>query len=120
MLAVINFPLLESYVRWFGHVHTPSTHLQRYFNVVETIEELVNVVEIGDKPQSFQEVAKDPHWINVMEQENSSLAHNETWTLVNLLHGCWLLSTKWVYHLKISNDNTLVKDKAHLVSYENE
>jgi hypothetical protein len=55
-----------------------------------------------------------------MEQENSSLAHNETWTLVNLLHGCWLLSTKWVYHLKISNDNTLVKDKAHLVSYENE
>jgi hypothetical protein len=45
-------------------------------------------VEIGDKPQSFQEVAKDPHWINAMEQEYSSLAHNETWILVNLLHGC--------------------------------
>jgi len=28
-------------------------------------------VEIGDKPQSFLEVAKDPHWINAMEQEYS-------------------------------------------------
>jgi hypothetical protein len=35
--------------------------LQRYFNVVETIEKLVNVMETGDEPQSFQEVAKDPH-----------------------------------------------------------
>jgi hypothetical protein len=62
--------------------------LQGYFNVVEIVEELVNVVEIGDKPQSFQEVAKDPHWINAMEQEYSSLAHNETLILVNLLHSC--------------------------------
>jgi len=35
--------------------------LQGYFNVVETIDKLVYVVETGDEPQGFQEVAKDPH-----------------------------------------------------------
>ncbi len=60
MPIITNFPTLESSIHWFRCVHTP-TCLQRYINVVETIEKLVNVMETGDEPQSFQEVAKDPH-----------------------------------------------------------
>jgi hypothetical protein len=35
--------------------------LQGYLNVVETVEELINLMEVGDEPQIFQEAAKDPH-----------------------------------------------------------
>jgi hypothetical protein len=35
--------------------------MQGCFNVVKIVEELVNVMEIGDEPQSFQEVTKDLH-----------------------------------------------------------
>ncbi len=119
MPTIIDYPTLEPSICKFEHVHTP-TRLQGYINVVETGEEFINLMEIDDEPQNFQEVAKNPHWINAMEQEYCFLAHNETWILADLSHGCRPLSTKWVYHLKISNDNTLVKDKAHLVSYENE
>jgi hypothetical protein len=45
----------------------PSTRLQGCFNVDKIVEELVNVMEIGDEPQSFQKLTKDPHWINAME-----------------------------------------------------
>jgi hypothetical protein len=61
MHTTTNSPTLESSIRRSRRVCIPSTHLQGYFNVVETIEELVNVMENGDEPQSFQEVAKDPH-----------------------------------------------------------
>jgi hypothetical protein len=61
MPTITHFPTLESSIRRSRCVHTPSTCLQRYLNVVETIEKLVNVMEIGDEPQSFQEIAKDPH-----------------------------------------------------------
>jgi len=60
MRTITNFPTLESSIRRSRCVHT-LTCLQRYLNVVETIEKLQNVMEIGDEPQSFQEVAKDPH-----------------------------------------------------------
>jgi NADH:ubiquinone oxidoreductase subunit F (NADH-binding) len=87
MLVTIDFPTFESYVCQSRCVHTP-TCLQGCFNVVKTVEELVNVMETSDELQSFQKVTKDPHWINVMEQDYSSLAHNERWILVNLPHGC--------------------------------
>jgi hypothetical protein len=61
MPTITNSPTFESSIRRFGRVHTPSIHLQGYLNDVETIEELVNVMETGDQPQSFQEAAKDSH-----------------------------------------------------------
>jgi hypothetical protein len=55
-----------------------------------------------------------------MEQKYCSLAHNETWILADLSHGCWPLSTKLFYRLNTSSDNTLVKYKACLVTCRNE
>ncbi len=78
MHATIDYPTLEPSIYLSGHVHTPSTRLQGYLNVVETVEELKNLMEIDDGPQSFQEATKNPHWINAMEQKYCSLAHNET------------------------------------------
>jgi hypothetical protein len=43
-------------------------------------------METDDEPQSFQEAAKNPHWINAMEQKYCSLTHNETRILADLLH----------------------------------
>ncbi len=119
MPTTTDYPTFEPSICRFEHVHIP-THLQGYLNVVEIVEGLVNLMEIDDEPQSFQEVAKNPHWINVMEQEYCSLAHNETWILADSSHGCRLLSTKWVYCFKTSSDNTHVKYKTHLVTCKNE
>lgn len=87
MPTTTDYPTFEPFICQFEHVHTP-TRLQGYPNVVEIVEELVNLMEIDDEPQSFQEFAKNPHWINIMEQVYCSLAHNETWILVDLSHGC--------------------------------
>ncbi len=78
MPITIDYPTFEPYIHQSGHVHIPSTGLQGYLNVVETVEELKNLMETNDEPQRFQEATKTPHWINAMEQEYCSLAHNET------------------------------------------
>ncbi len=76
-LATIDYLIPEPSIRQLGHVHTP-TRLQGYFIVVEIIEELEILMENDDESLSFQEATKNTHWINAMEQEYCSLAHNET------------------------------------------
>jgi hypothetical protein len=76
-IATIDYLIREPSIRQLGHVHIPIC-LQGYFNVVEIVEELKNLMEIDDEPQSFQEATKNTHWINAMEQEYCSLAHNAT------------------------------------------
>ncbi len=44
MPTTTNSPTLESFIRQSRCVRTPFIRLQGYLNVVETIEELVNVV----------------------------------------------------------------------------
>jgi hypothetical protein len=51
-----------------------------------------------------------------MEEELNALVRNDTWDLVNLPKGKYVIGTKWVYKTKYKSDGTIDKYKARLVA----
>lgn len=54
-------------------------------------------------------------WIEAAKDEISSLAENQTWTLVTLPEGKKLVSSKWIFKIKLDSEQN-VKYKARLVA----
>jgi hypothetical protein len=48
---------------------------------------------------SFKEVAKEPHWVQAMNQEIVSIEKNKTWDLVDFPRHKKSIGVKWVYKL---------------------
>lgn len=78
------------------------------------------LVELQDmEPKNFKEalVKNDSEkWLKAMEEEIKSLKNNKTWNLVPPPEGKNIVSCKWVFKLKPSEDMTLNKYKARLVA----
>ena len=76
---------------------------------------MMKVATILD-PENFFEAAKDPWWVEAINEDMQSLSKNETWDLIPPSHhekaiGCW-----WIFKVKHNSDNTVNRYKARLVA----
>lgn len=63
----------------------------------------------GGKPKSYEEFFMDNHkeeWLKSMQEEMQPLHENSTYKLVDLPKGKRALKNKWVYKLKIGENNS--------------
>ncbi|KFD69490.1 hypothetical protein M514_18362 [Trichuris suis] len=77
--------------------------------------------EKASEPSSWEEVLDLPpcereKWIAAAKEELASLKNREVWELVQLPAGREVISSKWVFKLKKSADDTLGTYKARLVA----
>lgn len=68
------------------------------------------------EPVTFFEAVKEKQWVEVMDQEITSIEKNKTWSLTDLPAGHKLIGLKWVYKLKKDSEGKVVKHKARLVA----
>jgi transposase InsO family protein len=68
------------------------------------------------QPTSFKEAAKEPHWVQAMNQEIDSIEKNKTWDLVDLPTHKKSIGVKWVYKTKLNEKGQIEKHKARLVA----
>jgi hypothetical protein len=56
------------------------------------------------QPTYFKEAAKEPHWVQDMNQEIDSIEKKNTWDLVDFPRHKKGIGVKWVYKTKL-NEN---------------
>ena len=67
------------------------------------------------KPETFSEAAKDPRWIEAMNEEMQALRKNETWDLVPTSPCKKVIGCRWIYKVKCNADGSVNRYKARLV-----
>jgi hypothetical protein len=70
-------------------------------------------------PQTYKEAMSSPytkHWKNAMHEEIIALLENGTWKQVIPPKGANLISSKWVYTIKLKPDGSIERFKARLVA----
>lgn len=85
------------------------------FSVMESFALLAET----NSPTSYEDAISCQdfkQWRAAMDEEISSLARNETWTLVALPKNRKLVDTKWVYQKKSATENEDMRFKARLVA----
>ena len=68
------------------------------------------------EPESFSEAAKDPRWIEAMNEEMQALRKNETWDLVPTSPHKKAIGCRWIYKVKYNADGSINRYKARLVA----
>jgi hypothetical protein len=68
------------------------------------------------QPTSFKEAAKEPHWVQAMNQEIDSIEKNKTWDLVDFPSHKKSIGVNWVYKTKLNEKGKIKKHKARLVA----
>ncbi|KAL9444243.1 hypothetical protein AB3S75_017429 [Citrus x aurantiifolia] len=67
------------------------------------------------EPAGYDEAAKDPKWLEAMEDEIKMIHKNQTWELVDRPLHKKTIGVKWVYRTKLHADGSVNKFKARLV-----
>ncbi|KAL2461812.1 cysteine-rich RLK (RECEPTOR-like protein kinase) 8 [Abeliophyllum distichum] len=68
------------------------------------------------KLNSYEEAAKYPEWIEVIEDEMEMIHKNQTWELVPRPTNQKVIGVKWIYKAKVNLDGSIYKYKARLVA----
>ncbi|GKE98841.1 retrovirus-related pol polyprotein from transposon RE1 [Tanacetum coccineum] len=68
------------------------------------------------EPRGFKTAAKDPKWMEAMNEEFQALQQNQTWVLVPRPGFANIIGSKWVYRIKYNLDGTIKRYKARLVA----
>jgi hypothetical protein len=68
------------------------------------------------QPTSFKEAAKEPHWVQSMNQEIDSIEKSNTWDFVDLPRHKKSIGVKWVYKTKLNEKWQIEKHKERLVA----
>ena len=68
------------------------------------------------EPETFPDAAKDPRWIEAMNEEMQALCKNETWDLVPCSPHKKVIGCRWIYKLKHNIDGSVNRCKARLVA----
>ena len=64
------------------------------------------------EPETFSEAAKDPRWIEAMNEEMQALRKNETWDLVPTSPHKKAIGCRWIYKVKYNADGSVNRYKA--------
>ena len=73
-------------------------------------------VETIREPESFSETAKDPQWVEAMNEEMQSLNKNETWDLIPHSPHKQAINCRWIFKVKYNYDSSVNRYKARLVA----
>ncbi|XP_059064223.1 uncharacterized mitochondrial protein AtMg00820-like [Cryptomeria japonica] len=68
------------------------------------------------EPSVYEEVVKEPVWVNAMNDEMNSIHKNNTSELVPLPKGKQVIGVKWVYKVKYHADGSVECHKVRLVA----
>ena len=68
------------------------------------------------EPESFPEAARNPRWMEAMEEEMQALVDNGTWDLVPPPTHKKAIGCRWIYKIKHNADGTVNRYKARLVA----
>ncbi|RDX73148.1 hypothetical protein CR513_47280, partial [Mucuna pruriens] len=110
--AVQDKTLIEAWTR-----QNPSAkHLRKL-----TINRDVEIDENAGWNWEEEKVNNNIHVLMQQPQEEAEevvgdLEKNNTWELVDCLHGKYIVGVKWVYKTKLNPDGTMQKNKARLVA----
>jgi len=64
----------------------------------------------------FKDTEKDNKWVVAMKEEITTLEKRNTWTIVPLSNGRYVVGYKWVYKVKYKVDGSVKRYKARLVA----
>lgn len=81
--------------------------------------EAIDVEMTNDEPTSYEEAVKSNEsakWIAAIDDKLTSMAKNQTWTLVALPPGRKPVKSKWVFKLKLKSTGEIERYKARLVA----
>ena len=67
-------------------------------------------------PSSFEEATKDQVWKDVMLEEYNSILSNDVWEVVLRPQGKSWVTSKWIYKVKFSVDDSVEKCKARFMA----
>ena len=74
----------------------------------------INQLDHLHEPTTYKEAATSTHWVHAMNVEIDALQANHTWIKVDLPPGKRVISSKWVYKIKLKADGTLERYEARL------
>jgi Reverse transcriptase (RNA-dependent DNA polymerase) len=73
-------------------------------------------VSTKSDPTTFAQAHKSPNWRSAMAEEITTLANNQTWTLVPPSINQKVIRSKWVFKTKTNPDGSVERYKARLVA----
>ena len=73
---------------------------------------LVTKVATVQELETFSEAAKEPRWIEAMNEEMQELSKNEKWDLVPPSHHQKAIGCRWIVKVKHNADDTVNQYKA--------
>ena len=73
-------------------------------------------VTIVKEPEKISKAAKDPRWVEAMNEEMQALSKNETWDLVPSSHHQKAIGCRWIFKVKDNASGTVNRYKAWLVT----
>jgi hypothetical protein len=74
---------------------------------------------MADEPKTYRQAVKHPEsnkWMQAMEEEYESLVKRNVWTLVKLPNGSKAIKSRWVFKVKLDNENKPDRYKARIVA----
>uniref|UniRef100_A0A2N9GUK4 Reverse transcriptase Ty1/copia-type domain-containing protein n=1 Tax=Fagus sylvatica TaxID=28930 RepID=A0A2N9GUK4_FAGSY len=77
---------------------------------------LLSALLASTEPKGFKSAAKNPAWLNAMDEEIQALQSNHTWILVPRPTNTNIVGSKWVFRTKYLPDGFIERLKARLVT----
>ncbi|KAI3505726.1 hypothetical protein L1887_27925 [Cichorium endivia] len=94
----------------------PLSQVLSYDKLSPTYRAFSIAISTDCEPKTYNEVAKSPERVKVMQEELIALEINNTWSVVPLPRGRKALGSKWVYKIKRKSNGTIERLKARLVA----
>ncbi|GJW96531.1 ribonuclease H-like domain-containing protein [Tanacetum coccineum] len=107
--AKLNDYVVDSKLKYGLEKHVSYAKLNVNYYFATTLNKSV-------EPTSYYEAAKDPKWIEAMNEEIDALYRNYTWTIVDLPKGRKAIGNKWIYKIKYKASGEVERYKARLVA----
>ncbi|XP_071719484.1 uncharacterized protein [Rutidosis leptorrhynchoides] len=78
-------------------VRYPMSNYCNYSNMNDDVKCFSSSLDKSVEPQSYEEVCKDPKWIEAMNNEIEALHRNNTWVVSDLPVGRKAIGCKWIF-----------------------
>jgi len=76
---------------------------------------LSDIIDV--EPFSYEEVVEKKTWKNAMLEEYRSIMKNDVWDIVPRSKGKSVVTSKWIYKIKLAADGSIEKYKARFVAH---
>jgi hypothetical protein len=112
---VLKTPNNNNGVRRSTQVKYPVQRLTYDGFVAHHYAYMVRIIQEVE-PTCFEQVVRNPKWVNAIDEEMVALDANVTWELVALLKNKKVIRCKWVYKVKHNANGSVNRYKARLVA----